>query len=249
MAAPLLGRCDGRDGGSLPGGRSASTGRKRCGPIIMPAPWASSCATASTACAMPRSYSGMYDTFCVALSWPGYLAGCGKVMGRRSARNAEIRPDRDLGRQPGEHAGERDDPCHARAEGTRGAKIACVDIYDTGTMKQADIKMLIRPGTDGALACAIMHVLFRDGHADWPYLEKYTDFPSEFEAHLKTRGPGMGGGDLRLPGGRDRGFRQADRRDQAHLFPPRLWLHALAQRLGQHACGDLDRGGHRRLAI
>ena len=71
----------------------------------------------------------------------------------------------------------------------RGAKIACVDIYDTGTMKQADIKMLIRPGTDGALACAVMHVLFRDGHADWPYLEQFTDCPRDFEAHLKTRTP------------------------------------------------------------
>ncbi len=72
---------------------------------------------------------------------------------------------------------------------TRGAKIACVDVYDTGTMKQADVKMIIRPGTDGALACAIMHVLFRDGYADWPYLEKYTDVPREFEAHLRTRTP------------------------------------------------------------
>ena len=37
--------------------------------------------------------------------------------------------------------------------------------------------MSSRPGTDGALACAIMHVLFRDGLADWTYLEKYTDVP------------------------------------------------------------------------
>ena len=28
-----------------------------------------------------KKYSGMYDTFCVALSWPGYLAGCGRVAG------------------------------------------------------------------------------------------------------------------------------------------------------------------------
>ena len=32
--------------------------------------------------------------------------------------------------------------------------------------------MLIRPGTDGALACAVMHCLFRDGKADWDYLEQ-----------------------------------------------------------------------------
>ena len=45
----------------------------------------------------------------------------------------------------------------------RGAKMACIDVYDTGTMKQADYKYIIRPGTDGALACAVMHVLFREG--------------------------------------------------------------------------------------
>ena len=49
--------------------------------------------------------------------------------------------------------------------------------------------MLVKPGTDGALACAVMHCLFRDGKADWDYLEKYTDAPRELEAHLKTRDP------------------------------------------------------------
>ena len=46
----------------------------------------------------------------------------------------------------------------------------------------ADEHVPIRPGTDGALACAIMHVLFRDGLADWPYLERYTDAPRELHA-------------------------------------------------------------------
>jgi len=27
-------------------------------------------------------------------------------------------------------------------------------------MKQADIKIILRPGTDGAFACGVMHVLF-----------------------------------------------------------------------------------------
>jgi anaerobic selenocysteine-containing dehydrogenase len=76
-----------------------------------------------------------------------------------------------------------------KARKERGAKIACVDIYNTGTMKQADVKVLIRPGTDGALACAIMHILFRDGYADWPYLDALTDCPKEFEAHLRTKTP------------------------------------------------------------
>jgi anaerobic selenocysteine-containing dehydrogenase len=34
-----------------------------------------------------------------------------------------------------------------------------------------------------------MHCLFRDGKADWDYLDKYTDAPRELEAHLKSRDP------------------------------------------------------------
>src|SRR4029077_2949148 len=58
-----------------------------------------------------------------------------------------------------------------------------------GTWKEVYLPVLIRPGTDGALACAVMHCLFRDGKADWDYLERYTDAPRELEAHLKTRDP------------------------------------------------------------
>src|SRR5207237_793625 len=48
----------------------------------------------------------------------------------------------------------------SRARKERGAKIAAIDIYNNDTMKQADIKILLRPGTDGAFACGVMHVLF-----------------------------------------------------------------------------------------
>ena len=76
-----------------------------------------------------------------------------------------------------------------RARKERGAKIVAVDVYMNATMKQADLPVLIRPGTDGALACAVMHCLFRDGKADWDYLERYTDAPHELAAHVRTRDP------------------------------------------------------------
>ncbi len=135
-----------------------------------------------------KKYSGMYDTFCVALSWPGYLAGCGRMTGSDPREMQKSDLIVIWGTNPVNtqvnvmtHT--------ALARKTRGAKIACVDVYETGTMKQADVKMIIRPGTDGALACAVMHVLFRDGYADRAYLEKYTDVPREFEAHLRSRSP------------------------------------------------------------
>ena len=71
----------------------------------------------------------------------------------------------------------------------RGAAIIVVDVYRTGTAEQADLFVCVRPGTDGALACAIMHILFRDGHADRDYLARYTDAPHELEAHLADRTP------------------------------------------------------------
>ena len=76
-----------------------------------------------------------------------------------------------------------------RARKERGAKIVAIDIYDTETMRQADLALRLKPGTDGALACAVMHALFRDGAADRAYLERYADAPGELEAHLRSRDP------------------------------------------------------------
>src|SRR6201990_3455982 len=74
-----------------------------------------------------------------------------------------------------------------RARKERGAKVVAFDVYMNGTMEQADLPVLVRPGTDGALACAVMHCLFRDGKADRDYLQRYTDVPAELEAHVRER--------------------------------------------------------------
>jgi anaerobic selenocysteine-containing dehydrogenase len=135
-----------------------------------------------------KSYSGMYGTVCIALSWSGYFAGTGKIAGvdPREMQKSDlivVWGGNPVNTQVNvmTHIG--------IARKTRGAKMACVDIYDTGTMKQADIKLLIKPGTDGALACAIMHVLFRNGRANWDYLNQYTDHPRELETHLRDKAP------------------------------------------------------------
>jgi anaerobic selenocysteine-containing dehydrogenase len=76
-----------------------------------------------------------------------------------------------------------------RARKERGAKIVAVDVYRNATMEQADLALLLKPGTDGALACAVMHVLFREGYADRDYLARYTDCPDDLERHLAGRDP------------------------------------------------------------
>jgi anaerobic selenocysteine-containing dehydrogenase len=86
-----------------------------------------------------------------------------------------------------------------RARKERGAKLVVVDVYRNGTMEHADLGLILRPGTDAALACGVRHVLFRDGYANWPYLEKYTDKPRELEQHLKTRTPEWASGITGIP--------------------------------------------------
>jgi anaerobic selenocysteine-containing dehydrogenase len=71
----------------------------------------------------------------------------------------------------------------------RGAKLVVVDVYRTPTVEQADVAVLINPGTDGALALGLMHVLLRDGFADREYLARFTDFDAEVERHIATRTP------------------------------------------------------------
>ena len=56
----------------------------------------------------------------------------------------------------------------------RGARIIGIDPIRTRTMEQCDEWLPIRPGTDAALALAMMHVIFADGLEDRDYLERYT---------------------------------------------------------------------------
>ncbi len=133
-------------------------------------------------------YSRMLSTICVALSDSGWLAGVGVKYGVDSREIA----DSDLivvwGGNP--VATQVNVMTHiSQARKQRAAPLVVVDPYRTGTADVADLHLMPRPGTDGALACAVMHVLFREGFADREYLARYTDVPAELEAHLQSRTP------------------------------------------------------------
>ena len=135
-----------------------------------------------------KRYSGQFSTICTNIAWTGYIAGTGKLAGSDPREMAKS----DCVVIWGTNAvhTQVNVMTHAmRARKERGAKIVAIDIYMNGTMKQADMALVVRPGTDGALACAVMHVLFRDGHADRGYLARYADCSDELEAHLRTRYP------------------------------------------------------------
>ncbi|HEX6100854.1 MAG TPA: molybdopterin oxidoreductase family protein [Thermoanaerobaculia bacterium] len=55
-----------------------------------------------------------------------------------------------------------------------GATTICIDPLRTRTAVACDEHIPIRPGTDAALALALMHVIFRDGLEDRAYLDEMT---------------------------------------------------------------------------
>ena len=77
----------------------------------------------------------------------------------------------------------------AAARRERGAKLVVIDPYRTASAEAADLHLAPLPGTDGALACAVMHVLFKEGYADRAYMARYADDPAGLEAHLAARDP------------------------------------------------------------
>lgn len=133
-------------------------------------------------------YSQQKSTICVALANAGWMAGAGAMRGTDTREIAEADLIVVWGGNP--VSTQVNVMTHiARARKARGAKLVVVDPYRTGTAEQADHHLMLRPGTDAALAVAVMHVLFREGLADRAYLAQYTDDPAALEAHVAIRDP------------------------------------------------------------
>lgn len=56
----------------------------------------------------------------------------------------------------------------------KGAKLVVIDPVRTRTATQADWHIPVRPGTDGALALGLMHVIINENLIDADYVENYT---------------------------------------------------------------------------
>jgi anaerobic selenocysteine-containing dehydrogenase len=133
-------------------------------------------------------YSRQHSTICSTITESGWYAGVGRYGGPDPREMAEA----DLivmwgGNPVSTQVNVMTHVTRARKE--RGAKFVVIDPYRTPTAQVADLHLAPLPGTDGALACAVMHVALRDGFADREYMARYTDFTPEFEAHLRERGP------------------------------------------------------------
>ena len=70
-----------------------------------------------------------------------------------------------------------------------GAKVVVIDAYASKTAKEADWHVCPKPGTDGALAMAMMNVIIGEGLVDQDYVDNYTVGYAELAEKALTRTP------------------------------------------------------------
>ncbi|WP_207459890.1 molybdopterin oxidoreductase family protein [Azospirillum sp. SYSU D00513] len=135
-----------------------------------------------------KGYSRQTSTVCDTPANMGWLAGHGDIRGTDPREMAESDLIVNWGGNP--VATQVNVMTHvSRARKGRGAKLVTIDPYRTGTAEVSDLHLMLRPGTDGALACAVMHVLFKEGYADRAYLARFAAGTERLEEHLESRTP------------------------------------------------------------
>lgn len=124
----------------------------------------------------------------------------------------------------------------------RGAKVVVIDAFRSRTAKEADWHIAPGPGTDGALAMALMSVLIKDDLLDHDYIEKYT---VGFE---ELKEPRVHAGECRddhwRGGGRHPHARARVLPHAAFGDPPRCSTGAIGRWRPDHTCGLLYSGAY-----
>ncbi len=70
-----------------------------------------------------------------------------------------------------------------------GAKVVVIDAYRSRTAKEADWHIAPKPGTDGALAMAMLNVIIEEDLIDKDYVANYTEGFDELAERARTRTP------------------------------------------------------------
>src|SRR5882724_9708350 len=111
-------------------------------------------------------------TICIATAYTGWMATVGTVAGS----DAEQLVDSDLVVLWGINASHThiNLMTFVKRARKRGAFVVCIDPYRTATARSADLYLQPRPGTDGALALGMMHVLIAEGLIDRDYIARAT---------------------------------------------------------------------------
>tara|TARA_X000000950_G_scaffold5511_1_gene5783 strand:+ start:75053 stop:77182 length:2130 start_codon:yes stop_codon:yes gene_type:complete len=71
----------------------------------------------------------------------------------------------------------------------KGAKVVVIDSYRSRTAKEADWHIAPKPGTDGALAIALINHIISNNLTDQNYISNYTNGFEELKSHVKNKTP------------------------------------------------------------
>ena len=82
---------------------------------------------------------------------------------------------------------------HLIAARERGATVVAIDVRRTETARHADRMLVIRPGTDAALALGMLHVLVAEGLGDRAFTEAHTIGYEPIGSGASAVHPGMDG--------------------------------------------------------
>jgi anaerobic selenocysteine-containing dehydrogenase len=72
----------------------------------------------------------------------------------------------------------------------KGSKLVVIDPRKTSLAKKAEMYLSIRPGTDGALALALMHVIIKENLFDKNFVERWTHGFDKLVSHIEPYTPG-----------------------------------------------------------
>ena len=78
---------------------------------------------------------------------------------------------------------------HLAAARRRGARVVTIDVRETEAAAQSDEVLRIRPGTDAALALAMMHVIVGEGRHDRAFVARHTVGFDALAEHLRDATP------------------------------------------------------------
>ena len=88
----------------------------------------------------------------------------------------------------------------------RGAKVITIDVRRTESAAQSDDVLIIRPGSDTALALSVMHVLIAENLYDTGFVADNTAGFAELAAHVQPFDPAWGAGETGLSAEQITGF-------------------------------------------
>ena len=78
---------------------------------------------------------------------------------------------------------------HLKAAKRRGAYVVTIDVRRTEAAAQSDEVFLLRPGSDAALALAMMNVIIGEGLHDREFVAQYTSGFDELRRHVEKHSP------------------------------------------------------------